>query len=408
MARRDLRLALAGRTVSMVGDQALWLAMGIWAKQLTGSNAAAGMVFFFYGVPTLFAPLSGMLVDRVRRRPLLVTTEALLGGFVLLLLLVHGRDQLWLIYLVTFGYGAAGTITASARSALFRVMIEDPDELARLNGFLQTVQEGLRLLAPLLGAGLFAWLGGSAVAVLDSATFALVVAAFLAVRVREPAPELAASHWRDEVLAGARQVWRTVDLRRMTIALSVALLVLGFCQTVVFAVVDQGLHRAPSFVGVLEAAIGLGAVGGGVAAARAIRRWGEVRVMSAGLMAIGVGAVPLVVPHAPAVLAGLVVVGAGLPPTLVALFTCLQRRTPLGLQGRTFSAVDMMISPTQTVSIAVGAALSAVIDYRILVAMMALVVFASGLGLLSRVLSARPESDSTSGMPDAVRTHIPA
>jgi hypothetical protein len=104
------------------------------------------------------------------------------------------------------------------------------------------------------------------------------------------------------------------------------------------------------------------------------------------------------------VLAGLVVVGAGLPPTLVALFTCLQRRTPVGLQGRTFSAVNMLISPPQTLSIAVGAALSAVIDFRILVVVITVVVLASGFGLLSR----RPESDSTSGMPDAVCTHIPA
>ena len=157
----------------------------------------------------------------------------------------------------------------------------------------------------------------------------------------------------------------------------------------------------PSFVGVLEAAIGAGAVGGGLTAARAIRRLGEPRVLALGLIAIAVGVLPMVVPALPVVLGGLLVVGAGLPWALVALFTALQRHTPLHLQGRVYSAVDLLVSPPQTVSIAVGAALSAVLDFRILVVAITVVVLASGSWLLSR----RPEPAVIS---DAVRTQIPA
>ena len=46
LARRDMRLYVIAQTLSMFGDTALWLALAVWAKTLTGSSAAAGMVIF--------------------------------------------------------------------------------------------------------------------------------------------------------------------------------------------------------------------------------------------------------------------------------------------------------------------------------------------------------------------------
>jgi hypothetical protein len=46
LRNRDARLLLVGQTLSMFGDRAMFLVLAIWAKELTGSNAAAGMVFF--------------------------------------------------------------------------------------------------------------------------------------------------------------------------------------------------------------------------------------------------------------------------------------------------------------------------------------------------------------------------
>ena len=389
LARRDLRIIIGAEAVSMFGDQALWLAMGIWAKQLTGSNAAAGIVFFFFGVPTLFSPLSGMLVDRVRRRPLMIICELSLAAAVLLLLLVHSRDQLWIIYIVIFGYGLAGTVTASARSALLRTMVPDDDQLASVNGLLQTVREGMRLIAPVAGAGLFAWLGGGAVAILDAVTFVVVATGFLLVRVVEPKPHRTDAHWRAEITAGVAHLWRTLPLRQITVATGIALLVVGFTETLVFAVVDQGLHRSASFVGVLEAAMGVGAIAGGLTAGKAVQRYGETLVAAGGLVLFAAGSALLTVPLVGVVLPGMAILGAGVPWLIVGLFTCLQRLTPNNLQGRTFSAVDVLISTPQTVSIGVGAGLIAVVDFRLMLGIMVGVVLASGVWLASRGRAAR-------------------
>jgi hypothetical protein len=60
---RRFRRLLVGNSVSSFGDSALYLSLGIWAKDLTGSNAAAGGVFLALGLPYLAAPLAGHLVS---------------------------------------------------------------------------------------------------------------------------------------------------------------------------------------------------------------------------------------------------------------------------------------------------------------------------------------------------------
>src|SRR5918912_735723 len=182
-----MRLLLAGQALSMFGDSAMWLVLGIWAKTLTGSNSAAGLVFFVLTLAGLGTPLTALVVDRVRRRPLLVIGNVLMAGVVLLLLFVHGRGQLWLIYVVSGLYGAAYGTLGSARSALIKTML--PDELlADANAALSTVREGLRLLSPIAGAGMFAAFGGGTVAVLDSATFVVAAPSPAAMPVAGPGP----------------------------------------------------------------------------------------------------------------------------------------------------------------------------------------------------------------------------
>src|SRR5947207_6910566 len=171
---RNVRVFVSGWTLSVFGDWAMFIVLGVWTKDLTGSNSAAGLVFFALTLPALFSPFAGLVVDRLPRRPLLAWTYAAEAMVVLSLLFVHDRGDVWIIYAVTVFYGAAGTFGASARSALMTVMV--PRELlAESNGVLQTLREGLRLIAPLVGALIYASGGGGAVAILDSASFVAVV-----------------------------------------------------------------------------------------------------------------------------------------------------------------------------------------------------------------------------------------
>ncbi len=179
LAHRDARLFLAGQSLSLLGDTALWLALGLWAKDLTGSSSAAGLVILAIVAPQLAAPLGGLLVDRVRRRTLLLVINPLTALALLPLLTVNDAGDVWVIYVVSFAYGASFMLLSAGQSALLTTLV--PLELlGTANAALQTVRESLRLIAPLAGAGLYTVAGGGAVAILDATTFILATGALLA------------------------------------------------------------------------------------------------------------------------------------------------------------------------------------------------------------------------------------
>jgi Na+/melibiose symporter-like transporter len=222
------------------------------------------------------------------------------------------------------------------------------------------------------------------VAIVDAATFVVSIAALAALRVVEPPPHPHEHRFLVELAAGVQHVFRTVPLRQIVLGVAVAILVVGFMETALFAVIDSGLHRPPSFFGVLEAAQGVGAVGGGLTAARAVRQLGDGRAVGVGLALFAAGDGLLVISQLPVVLGGIAVAGFGLPWAVVGFVTAVQRRSPAHLQGRVYSAADTMISTPQTVSIALGAALSTIVDYRLLIACVAIVTLACGAYLLTR------------------------
>jgi MFS family permease len=380
---RDARVFLLGSAVSMLGDSAMFLVLGIWAKDLTDSNAAAGLVFFVLVLPAVFSPLAGLVVDRVRKRPVLIVTNCLIGLALLLLLFVHDRGDLWLIYVVAALYGSAGVVLFSARSAFMTVML--PRELlGDANAIFSTVREGLRLLSPLIGAGLYAAFGAGVVAVADAATFGVFALAIAFVRAPEAKPTREDSIFLTELGAGIRHVFATLPLRQIVLAAGACLLVVGFAETLIFAVVDSGLHRPTSFLGVLESIQGAGAIFGGLTAAVALRRFGDVRLVGIAMLVFAAGDATFALPSLPLVCTGFFVAGFGAAWLIVGFMTAIQLRTPQQLQGRVASAADTLVSTPQTVSIALGASLIGVVDYRALVAVMALVITACSVYLLTR------------------------
>jgi MFS family permease len=383
LAHRDARLYLGGQVVSLFGDSCMWLAMGIWVKTLTHSNAQAGLVFFFFTAPSLLGPVSGLVVDRLRRRPVLITTNALSGAAVLVVLLVHGAGQVWLIDAVMFAYGVSYSVLGPAQSALLTVVVPG-DLLPAANGAFRTAQESLRLIGPLAGAGLFVAVGGHVIAIIDAATFAVPIVSLLALHVEEPPPRPSAGRWRTQTVAGLRHVWHTIELRHVVVAGACATSVFGFAETITYAVAGNGLHRPAAFVGVLVAIQGVGGVAGGLTAAPLIRRIGEGRLMGTALLVLAAGATLEIPPVLAPVIGGAILIGISIPWLVVGLITLTQRLTPAELQGRVYSAVDTLITSPQPVSIAVGAGLIGVAGYRPLLAAMATVATLSAVYLISR------------------------
>ena len=221
-------------------------------------------------------------------------------------------------------------------------------------------------------------------AIVDSVTFLVAAGALAFVRVAEERPVPAEQHRWEEIDRRRAPHLAALVLRQVVLSAAIACLVIGFCESIIFAVVSQGLHRTPPFLGVILAVQGIGAVGGGVMSARSVRRFGEGPVVGVGLLMLAAGALFEIPANLPSVFAGIIIFGASLPLIIVGLMTLLQRRTPNELQGRVSSAADTLISVPQTLSIAVGAILVSHVNYRYLLVAMAVVIAGSAAYLLTR------------------------
>ena len=73
---RSYRRLLVGQTLSAFGDYAMFLALAVWVKALTGSNAKAGLAILPFVLPSLFGPALGVYVDRFPRRRVMVADRS--------------------------------------------------------------------------------------------------------------------------------------------------------------------------------------------------------------------------------------------------------------------------------------------------------------------------------------------
>ncbi|WP_329574518.1 MFS transporter [Streptomyces sp. NBC_01361] len=363
--RGGSRLLLAGIVVSGFGTSAMWLAAGIWVKDLTGSDSLAALCAFALWAPTLAGPLLGTVADRTRRRPLLVAANLGLGLLLLSLPAVDSAGRLWILFAVLVAYGTCGVVTDAAEAALVPAVV-GKDALGDFNGLRMTANEGMKLVAPLAGAGLFAVYGGGGVALLDAATFAAAAGLYARLRVREPAPARRTTGVWARTAEGVRALWRQERLRPLVLAAAATMLLAGLNGAALYAVVDGGLGRSPSYAGVLSAVQGAGSVVAGLAAGGLLRRLGERRFAAAGIALFAAGAGLRGLPYDAVALGCSAAIGMGLPCVLIAALTAVQRETPDAFVGRAVATANTLMFAPNAVALAMGAGLIAVVDHRIL------------------------------------------
>lgn len=374
------RLATAW-VFSNFGDSALYLTTAIWVKQLTGSDAAAGLVFAALGLPALLAPLTGQLADRYRRVPVLAVTNVAAAVVVLALLLVRSPDQLWVIYLVIFVYANASYVTAAAQSGVLRDLLQD-NMLAPANGMLSSIDQGLRIISPLIGAGILGLWGMNWVVAMTCASFLVAAVILSRLRVAETVHERVAESFWATSTAGFRFLFGHALLRPALLTLVIAVGATGVLNVTIFATTEQGLGMPPEFLSVLISCQGVMSVVGGLTASMVIRRLGIRRTIVTGVLLLSVAVFGSGVPVLGVVLASTVVLGLGVPWAIIAFVTLRQQETPPAMQGRTSAATNMMINVPQVGASVLAAALLGFVDYRTLIVAMTVLCFVSVLPLV--------------------------
>ncbi len=131
-----------------------------------------------------------------------------------------------------------------------------------------------------------------------------------------------------------------------------------------FSMVNQGLHRPTSWIGVLASIQGAGSVAAGLIVGPLMRRIGEYSTACIGFLLNGAGLAAASTSVLSATVAGYVLLGVGLPLVVVAELTLVQRHTPAELQGRVLSATDAIINTPFAIAIAVAAGIVGAVGFR--------------------------------------------
>jgi MFS family permease len=172
--RRNAALFVLISLFDGFGSTAMGISAGLWLLDLTHSVPLAALAGICTYAPVFLGPWIGTVVDRLPRRPLMVATEAATTLLLLTLLTVHSAGTAWLIFAILLTRGLLGALVDAGETAILPSALP-PASLGTVNGWRSSALEGTKLLAPLAGAGLYAWQGPTPV-VLLCATIPLISA----------------------------------------------------------------------------------------------------------------------------------------------------------------------------------------------------------------------------------------
>lgn len=173
----------AGQSLSAMGSVLSGVGVAVFVFVETGSAAWLGALAALASVPyVLTAPLL-TLTDRYSRRSVMIAgdTFAVVGPAIALGLAVTGHLEVWHLAVAGFLGGVGSSFQWPASQAAIPALVA-PDALDRANGLNQLGPAVGIVVGPVLATPLVAWWGIEAVLIVDVVTFAIAVAATLAVR----------------------------------------------------------------------------------------------------------------------------------------------------------------------------------------------------------------------------------
>lgn len=356
---RELRRAQAAFFGAWTAEWAVTVVLAVYAYRRGGATEV-GLVALIRVLPAaVVAPLATQYADRWPREKVLVAVSVVRSVSIAVAAWAVSVDGPALtVYALVTVSSAAAVLFRPVHSALLPSLCETPPQLAGANVVRGALDSAATLAGPAVSAVLLS--NGGPAQVLAVAAIASAWAGWLMARVHpEPTPLDGAGRDAegplDRALGGVRAVNSSPDLR-LIIALFGAQTFMRGAITVFIVVVSVELvGLGDPGVGVLNAALGAGAVLASAAAALLVgtRRLGAwfglgAALWGAPLMVIGL------FPSAGSAMVMLAAVGAGNALVDVGGFTLIARIAPANVLARVFGLLESVVA----LSVGLGALLT--------------------------------------------------
>jgi MFS family permease len=262
LRHRNFRLFVVGQGISLIGFWMQTVAQGWLVYRLSGSALALGVVAFAGYLPILcLAPAAGVVVDRVRRRRVLLVTQSLLMllALGLGLLVATGLVTVPWVVLAAAGVGLVSAFDVPARQA-FLIEMTSPADLPGAIALNSSLFNAARVVGPAVAGSLVGAVGEAPCFFLNAASYLAVLWALVRMRLSPRAPAAQPHAIVAGLRSGLRYVWGRRALRNLLLLLGV-ISGLGLPYQVLMPVFARTVFAADaSGYGLLLTAGGVGAV----------------------------------------------------------------------------------------------------------------------------------------------------
>ena len=340
---------LSGQTVSLFGSSLVQYAI-LWYITLTTKSGVVMTLYTLCGfLPQIVISLfAGVWADRFSRKLLIMLSDSAiaLSTLVLIVVLLSGYQELWLLLLVSAIRSAGAGIQTPAVNALIPQLVP-ADKLMRVSGINGTLQSLTLLLSPAVAGAILtaANMNLTAVLLVDVVTAAAGVGIMAVLRVprlrRETEPE---SPLR-ELVGGLRYMVTHRFLRSLLIVYALLMFLITPASVLTPLLVANIFGDEVWRQTMNEMAFSGGAVAGGLL----IAVWGGFRnrihtIVLAGVVFGGLTVVLGLATNFIWYLAVMAIVGISMPFFNSPSIVLLQEKVQPEMQGRVFSFVQIVAS----------------------------------------------------------------
>jgi MFS family permease len=345
LRHRNFQLFFGGQLISLIGTWMQNVAQSWLVYRMTGSAFLLGVVGFAGQIPVfIFAPLGGVVADRLSRQRVVIATQitSMILACILAVLTLMRVVTVWEIIVLAASLGVVNAFDIPARQAFLGDMVgrEDLMNAIALNS---SMFNGARVVGPAVAGILVAWIGEGWCFFANAVSYIAVIAGLLMMRLAPfIRPNITVSPF-EHIAEGFRFVMQMRPVRSMLLLLGcISLLALPYSVLMpIFA--DKILHGGARAFGILMGAAGLGALGGALTLAMRTGLRGLGRWIAISCGAFGVSLILFSFSHwfwLSVIL--LIPVGYSVMLQTSASNTLLQSMSPDNMRGRVLAVYSMM------------------------------------------------------------------
>jgi MFS family permease len=344
LRHRNYRLYFFGQLTSLAGTWMQSAAQAWLVLKLTNSSTMLGVVSFAQFTPILLVGLfAGVIVDRLDRRRLIITTQILLmlSAFTLAALTWTGAVRVEYVIILAAFNGTVSSFDMPGRQS-FVVEMVGYEDLANAIALNSMMFNSARMLGPAAAGLLIAWLGIGTCFFLNGVSFLAVIWSLFQMEI--PARVIAGAGTRmyHQLREGLAYVWSN---RPIFYQMALAAVTNGFGYTYLVLVplfARDVLHGDARTFGFLVGVQGLGSVVGAATLASRVTTRGIRNNLIAGLFLSAAGIVVFGMSRSIALsMAAQFVIGTGLTNFRASNNTLVQMFVSDDLRGRVMSTYQL-------------------------------------------------------------------